>query len=55
MTFRGSVLDMFRNEKGELKDPDADVFRYDTIGGHAFRLCKNKWKRNNIKMPRPAT
>ena len=38
-----------------MVDKDADVFTHDTIGGQAFKLCKNNWKRVGIKMDRCET
>ncbi len=29
------------------------MFNHDTIGGQAFKLCKNQWKRDGINMDRP--
>ena len=55
MNFRDQVLALFKDEDGKIVDSDADVFNHDTIGGQAFKLCKNKWKSSDIKMPRART
>lgn len=55
MKFRDQVLDLFRDKNGDIVDSDADVFNHDTIGGQAFKLCKNNWKSSGFRMSRPKT
>ena len=55
MKFRDSVMKLFIDEDNKLIDPYADVFLHDTIGQQALKLCKNKWKQDEINMPRPET
>lgn len=55
MKFRESVMNLFIGDDGKLVDPYADPFLHDTIGQQALKLCKNKWKQDEINMPRPET
>ena len=48
-------MKLFIGDDDKLVDPYADPFLHDTIGQQALKLCKNKWKKDEINMPRPET